>query len=167
MTSDAFRNSMNSLGWSRRDPDLPVTTSASTPLFSKIQSYNPFGRGGYVRLPTHEAPPGAPLPAPSRRAEEEGYFARKLSCLQCHCHGRVGLYALARECDGARIARAICFAGVLFEIGNFCLRVLNLVSRWDRILVFGALNLVALALFVICFTLLPILSLKPRKFTIL
>lgn len=41
------------------------------------------------------------------------------------------------------------------------------VSRWDRILVFGGLNLAALALFVVCFTLLPILSLRPRKFAIL
>lgn len=42
-----------------------------------------------------------------------------------------------------------------------------IVSRWDRLLIFGALNLGALAIFVICFTLFPILSLKPRKFAIL
>ncbi|RMY31021.1 hypothetical protein D0864_16906, partial [Hortaea werneckii] len=41
------------------------------------------------------------------------------------------------------------------------------VSRWDRILIFGGLNLAAVACFVICFTLLPILSLRPRKFAIL
>ncbi|KAM0723244.1 hypothetical protein Q7P37_001445 [Cladosporium fusiforme] len=41
------------------------------------------------------------------------------------------------------------------------------VSRWDRLLLFGGLNLAALALFVVCFTLFPILSLKPRKFAIL
>ena len=41
------------------------------------------------------------------------------------------------------------------------------VSRWDRLLVFGGLNLAAIALFVVCFTLLPILSLRPRKFAIL
>ncbi|KAL1589978.1 hypothetical protein WHR41_01427 [Cladosporium halotolerans] len=40
-------------------------------------------------------------------------------------------------------------------------------SRWDRLLIFGGLNLAALALFVVCFTLFPILSLKPRKFAIL
>lgn len=41
------------------------------------------------------------------------------------------------------------------------------VSRWDRILVFGGLNLAALALFVLCFTLLPVLALRPSKFAIL
>lgn len=41
------------------------------------------------------------------------------------------------------------------------------VSRWDRLLVFGACNLGALVCFVICFTLFPVLSLKPRKLVIL
>lgn len=68
---------MNSMGWSRRDPDIPVNTSSQNPLLSRIQSLNPFGSGGgYVRLPTQENP-GAPLPAPTRREEEEGWFARK------------------------------------------------------------------------------------------
>ena len=76
MTSTAFRDSMNSLGWSRRDPDIPVnTSSSSTPILSRLQSLNPFnGGGGYVSLPTEEGP-GAPLPAPNRREEEEGMFA--------------------------------------------------------------------------------------------
>src|ERR1700761_9596008 len=77
MTSTAFRDSMNSLGWSRRTPDVPAnTTTSSTPILSKLSSFNPFKRGGYVQLPTHEAP-GAPLPAPNRREEEEGWFACK------------------------------------------------------------------------------------------
>lgn len=77
MASNAFRDSMSSLGWSRRDTDIPVntsTSSSSTPILSRLRSLNPFGDGGYVRLPTHENP-GAPLPAPSRREEEEGFFA--------------------------------------------------------------------------------------------
>jgi len=106
---------MNSLGWSRRDPDVPVNTSQQTGLLSSIQSLNPFGNGGYVRLPTTEGA-GAPLPAPSRREEEEGWFA---------------------------------------------------MSRWDRLLVFAGCNLGALACFVICFALFPVLSLRPRKFAIL
>ncbi|CAD0057036.1 unnamed protein product, partial [Aureobasidium pullulans] len=73
--------------------------------------------GGYVRLPLYEnEAPGAPLPARTRREEEEGWFA---------------------------------------------------LSRWDRLLVFGALNLAAIALFVVCFTLMPVLTLRPRKFAIL
>jgi hypothetical protein len=66
---------MNSLGWSRRDPDLPVNTAQQTGgLLSSIKSLNPWGDSGYVRLPTTEGP-GAPLPARNRREEEEAWFA--------------------------------------------------------------------------------------------
>lgn len=85
MASSSFRDSMNSLGWTRRDPDVPVRTGASTPFLSKLQSYNPFGGGGYVQLPTHEAP-GAPLPAPNRREEEESFFACKSLNLMSLCY---------------------------------------------------------------------------------
>lgn len=74
---------MNSLGWSRREPAAtPITTSnSSTPFLGKLQSLNPFGQGGYVRLPLYEnEAPGAPLPARTRREEEEGWFAR--TCLR-------------------------------------------------------------------------------------
>jgi len=94
---------------------MPANTDSSTPILSKLSSLNPFGSGGYVQLPTHKGP-GAPLPAPSRREEEEGWFA---------------------------------------------------LSRWDRLLVFGGCNLAALACFIICFALFPVLTLKPRKFAIL
>lgn len=41
-------------------------------------------------------------------------------------------------------------------------------SRWDRLLIFGACNLGALACFAICFFLFPVISLgKPRKLVIL
>ena len=43
----------------------------------------------------------------------------------------------------------------------------EIVSRWDRIWLFVGLNLTAAALFLLCFTLLPVLSLRPRKFAIL
>ncbi|RMZ35461.1 hypothetical protein D0859_00422 [Hortaea werneckii] len=115
MASSSFRDSMNSLGWSRREQ--PANTNKQNPLLGSLQRYNPFGGEGNVQLPTTEGEaPGAPLPARSRREEEEGWFA---------------------------------------------------LSRWDRILIFGGLNLAAVACFVICFTLLPILSLRPRKFAIL
>ncbi|RQM06115.1 hypothetical protein DH86_00003358 [Scytalidium sp. 3C] len=74
MASASFRESMNSLGWSRRASDLPVNTSQQTGLLSSLRSLNPFGESGYVRLPTTEGA-GAPLPAASRREEEEGWFA--------------------------------------------------------------------------------------------
>ncbi|TGO11512.1 hypothetical protein BTUL_0108g00300 [Botrytis tulipae] len=75
MASSSFRDSMNSLGWSRRDPDLPVNTAHQTGgLLSSIKSLNPFGDSGYVRLPTTEGA-GAPLPGRNRREEEEGWFA--------------------------------------------------------------------------------------------
>ncbi|KAH7329981.1 Got1/Sft2-like family-domain-containing protein [Rhexocercosporidium sp. MPI-PUGE-AT-0058] len=74
MAASSFRDSMNSLGWSRREPDLPVNTSQQTGLLSSIKSLNPFGDSGYVRLPTVEGP-GAPLPARNRREEDEAWFA--------------------------------------------------------------------------------------------
>ncbi|KAJ4394436.1 protein transport protein sft2 [Gnomoniopsis smithogilvyi] len=106
---------MNSLGWSRRADDEPVNTSQQSGLLSSLQSFNPFGDRGYVRLPTTEGA-GAPLPAPSRREEEDGWFT---------------------------------------------------LSRWDRLLVFGACNVGALVCFVICFFLFPVLAIRPRKFVIL
>lgn len=78
MASNSFRDSINSLGWSRRD-DEPVSTgnsSQTSGLLSSIQSLNPFQERGYVRLPTTESA-GAPLPAPTRREEEEGWFVRE------------------------------------------------------------------------------------------
>jgi hypothetical protein len=75
MASTSFRDSMNSLGWSRREPE-PVNTSSPS-LLGRLQNLNPFGDGGSVRLPSTERNPGAPLPAPTRREEEEGWFARK------------------------------------------------------------------------------------------
>ncbi|KPI36422.1 Protein transport protein SFT2 [Cyphellophora attinorum] len=113
--STSFRDSVNSLGWSRREPEYTANTNSSTPFLSTLNSINPFKRGGYVQLPTHEAP-GAPLPAPTRREEEEGWFA---------------------------------------------------MSRWDKMLIFGGLNLAAMACFVLCFVLFPILFAKPRKFATL
>ncbi len=65
---------MNSLGWSRRE-EATVDTRQQSGLLSTIKSLNPFG-DGYVQLPTTEGA-GAPLPAPSRREEEEGFFARE------------------------------------------------------------------------------------------
>lgn len=77
MASASFRDSLNSLGWSRRDADVPVNTAPPS-LMGRLQNLNPFGSEGYVRLPTAENP-GAPLPAPTRREEEEGWFARKFA----------------------------------------------------------------------------------------
>ena len=52
----------------------------------RLQNMNPFGSGGYVRLPTSNDGPGAPLPAPTRREEEEGFFACKFTMfLHLYC----------------------------------------------------------------------------------
>lgn len=72
---------MNSLGWSRRE-EAPVNTSQQTGLLSSLKSLNPFGGDGYVQLPVTEGS-GAPLPAPNRREEEEGFFARKSRSFSC------------------------------------------------------------------------------------
>ncbi|KAI9851438.1 MAG: protein transport protein sft2 [Thelocarpon superellum] len=144
MASTAFRDSMNSLGWSRRDPDLPISTSSSstTPLLARLQALNPFGNEGYVRLPTHENP-GAALPAPTRREEEEGWFA----------------------CKSAQLVLAVYIRDISAgpSLYSHHLRL----SRWDRLLVFGACNLGALACFVLCFALWPLLIATPTKFAIL
>ncbi|KAI1467445.1 SFT2-domain-containing protein [Daldinia caldariorum] len=117
MASASFRESMNSLGWSRRDPDREFTanTSQRSGLLSSIKSLNPFGDRGYVQLPTTESA-GAPLPASNRREEEEGWFV---------------------------------------------------LSRWDRLLIFGACNLAAFICFLLCFVLWPVFVTKPSKFVIL
>lgn len=82
MASTSFRDSINSLGWSRRNADIPVNTAPQGGFLSSLQSLNPFGDRGYVQLPTTEGP-GAPLPAPSRREEEEGWFACESARFPC------------------------------------------------------------------------------------
>lgn len=100
MTSASFRESMNSLGWSRSSNASPTTNTRGgpgtrpttttyhdddEPILSRLAALNPFGGGfgneGHVRLPTtttqHGDGPGAALPAPSRREEEEGWFVRE------------------------------------------------------------------------------------------
>ena len=79
MASSSFRDSMNSLGWSRREQT--ATTSKPSGVYGTLSKLNPFNSEGYVRLPVteNEEGPGAPLPARTRREEEEGWFARKSS----------------------------------------------------------------------------------------
>ena len=83
MASPSFRDSMQSLGWSRREQPAPTTTTTTKPtgVYGTLAKLNPFNSEGYVRLPVHEneEAPGAPLPARTRREEEEGWFARE-SC---------------------------------------------------------------------------------------
>ena len=79
MASSSFGDRVNSLGWSRREQT--ANTSKPSGIYGTLQKLNPFGEQGYVRLPVteNEEAPGAPLPARTRREEEEGWFARK-SC---------------------------------------------------------------------------------------
>ncbi|EEH21038.2 hypothetical protein PABG_03269 [Paracoccidioides brasiliensis Pb03] len=74
MASASFRDSMNSLGWARREPETAPTNQSSNSIFSSLQSLNPFADRGYVQLPAQDGP-GAPLPLPTRREEEEAWFA--------------------------------------------------------------------------------------------
>ena len=87
MASSSFRDSMNSLGWSRRN-EQPANTSPQNPIMGTLSKLNPFGGEGYgIRLPTTEGEgPGAPLPAPNRRQEEEGWFARKSAAFSLCTH---------------------------------------------------------------------------------
>lgn len=45
-------------------------------MLASVRNFNPFRDRDYVQLPTSEGP-GAPLPAPTRREEEEGWFVRE------------------------------------------------------------------------------------------
>lgn len=207
MASSSFRDNMNSLGWSRREQ--PASTSKPSGVYGTLQKLNPFNNEGYVSLPVHENDEGlgAPLPARTRREEEDGRFARK-SCSYsssfqndcfsnnnvrvidsvawdvCALKRRIGAMQVTvpylRKCGEGCIDRevpaVVCMstaASLILTVAivvyrrprhaNACLAV----SRWDRLLIFGGLNLAAVALSVVCFTLFPILSLKPTKFAIL
>lgn len=126
MASTSFRDSINSMGWSRRDVDIPVNTSAQNPLLSRLQSLNPFGSSGYVSLPTQE--PGAPLPAPSRREEDEGIFAReycgkkRLQPLQLSLHkvagDKMGEFLRIRFCHTLSIMHLPFLVLVCNRAGN-------------------------------------------------
>lgn len=171
MTTPSFRDSVNALGWSRRDPDIPATTapsSSSSSFFSKLQSFNPFGQGeGYLRLPTHEAP-GAPLPAANRRDEEEGFFARKHILFGVDFYGCgygyvvYGVYWMDEWMNGLRTR-----IGAIHNANPLVYGLHSTVSRWDRMLIFIGCNVGAAVCFFICFFLFPVLSLRPRKFAVL
>jgi hypothetical protein len=67
-----FRNSLNSIGWSRRTTDPDATTAK--PSF--LQRINPFsGQSGYIRLPTSTQDLPAQLPAQSAQQESGAWFA--------------------------------------------------------------------------------------------
>jgi hypothetical protein len=101
MASTSFRDRMNDLGWSRREQ--PANTQQRSPLLGTLSKFNPFNNGSYVQLPTTEGEgPGAPLPARTRREEEEGWFARKsetLSAYKILCM-HVQLRLITRSCVG-------------------------------------------------------------------
>jgi len=184
MASQSFRDSIGSFGWSRREQDIPVNTAQRSGLLSSIRSLNPFGDGGYVRLPTTESQ-GAPLPAPSRREEEEGWFvceskpflSRSFSLpLLVASSSAVAVPLQQTRRQATRRLRVPCLKAahehtvsalphLSSETDDSCLRWT--VSRWDRMLVFAGCNLGALACFVICFALFPLVVHKPSKFVLL
>jgi hypothetical protein len=101
MASSSFRDSMNSLGWSRREQT--ATTSKPSGVYGTLSKLNPFNSEGYVRLPVteNEEAPGAPLPARTRREEEEGWFARKSHSSYLHTLPAILHYAF-RSLAGSR-----------------------------------------------------------------
>jgi Got1/Sft2-like family len=70
-----FRNSLNNLGWSRRQPASDSDLSTAAPSF--LQRINPFaGAGrGYIRLPTSQQDLPAQLPAATPAQENAAWFA--------------------------------------------------------------------------------------------
>ena len=70
-SESAFRNSLNSIGWSRRSADPDLTTAQ--PSF--LQRLNPFSRQGYIRLPTSTQDLPAQLPAQTPQQENAAWFA--------------------------------------------------------------------------------------------
>ena len=98
---------MNDLGWSRREPPV-VNTQRPSGVLGTLAQYNPFGGESYVQLPTHEGEgPGAPLPARTRREEEEGWFARKSETFAAY----MLLPAAARASAHARLHSTLCSVG--------------------------------------------------------
>jgi len=97
MASASFRDSINSLGWSRRNADSPVNTAPQGGFLSSLQSLNPFGDRGYVQLPTTEGA-GAPLPASTRREEEEGWFACESTLFPCRAAPTTATYSCLISC---------------------------------------------------------------------
>ncbi|RKF58931.1 Protein transport protein SFT2 [Erysiphe neolycopersici] len=99
MASSSFRESMNSLGWSRRDNSLS-NAHQQTGLLSSIKAFNPFRDSGYVQLPTTETR-GAFLPARNRREEEDAWFVLS----------RWDRILIFSGCNiGALVCFVICFA---------------------------------------------------------
>jgi hypothetical protein len=90
MASSSFGDRVNSLGWSRREQT--ANTGKPSGIYGTLQKLNPFGEQGYVRLPVteNEEAPGAPLPARTRREEEEGWFARKSTFPSIHLSHPLG-----------------------------------------------------------------------------
>lgn len=127
MTSTSFRDSVNSLGWSRRDPDVPARTSTpSAPFLSRLRSLNPFGGEGYVQLPTHENP-GAPLPTASRREEEDSFLACKFSELMTNWLRRPVQVTGISSCVWLGFTRAL--AQSTHSSWNVCKADMNLYSE--------------------------------------
>ncbi|KAI5304052.1 protein transport protein sft2 [Ascosphaera pollenicola] len=71
MASASFRDSINSLGWSRR-PEPARIESSNSGFFTSLRSMNPFGGDSYVQLPSSEAGTATAQPPPIQ--EEGGLF---------------------------------------------------------------------------------------------
>ncbi|KAI5286633.1 protein transport protein sft2 [Ascosphaera acerosa] len=143
MASASFRESMNSLGWSRRSPSLPPPSTAPISgsssnggdggsFLSSLRSINPFNAGGsssYIQLPSSE--PGS--------------------------SGRTNRPPPAASAPPIRDDSGSDGGGLLA------------LSRWDRLLIFAGCNVGAAVCFGLClvFLFFPVLLTRPRKFAAL
>ncbi|KAI9819736.1 MAG: protein transport protein sft2 [Phylliscum demangeonii] len=136
MASAAFRESMTSLGWSRTAPDLPVAHPPPAParpkpsVLSRLTALNPFAEPSHVRLPTPDQP-GAILPAPSRREEEESWFVLSR-------WDRILVFA------GCNLGALLCFLICFFLFPALSLRPRKFAILWSVGSIFFLLSWAAL-----------------------
>lgn len=116
--------------------------SGASDIMNKISSLNPFKQDEHIALPTSE-------PGPSTANNtNNGRFG--------------GIFSSTTLTNGISPSVAATVSDdTVEEPAWFTL------SYWDRLLVFGICLLGAVACFALCFFIMPVLALKPRKFAVL
>lgn len=136
----AFRSQLSSWRESIQIPSSSTSASNSSNFMDRISSLNPFKQNDHIALPTTE-------PRSSSSAANNNRFAFFSSATLTN-NVPPGVAASARD-------------DTVEEPEWFTL------SYWDRLLVFGICLLGSIACFALCFFIMPVLALKPRKFAVL